>query len=134
MAELPICCNIFGAPPPFSSWTWDQAMAELPPFCSLGFGAPPPFSSWTWDQAMAELPPFCCHILVPLLLSHPGLGTRQWRSYHPSTFFSDVDILPNDIHILRRMSGGLPSFDKRQFQSSEPICGFRQLLRPQPAL
>ena len=138
----------FGAPPPFSSWTWDQAMAELPPFCHQLFtiGAPPHFSSWTWDQAMAELPPFC-HLffqlwcpssflildlgpgnggvttflssafhnwcpssflildlgpgnggvttflsffstLVPLLLSHPGLGTRQWWSYHPPTQFS----------------------------------------------
>ena len=46
-------------------------------------------------------------ILVPLLLSHPGLGTRQWRSYHPSTFNGDVDILLQDIPNLQGTSGGL---------------------------
>ena len=37
-------------------------------------------------------------ILVPLF-SHPGLGTRQWRNYYPSTFYGDVDILPRGILI-----------------------------------
>ena len=43
--------------------------------------------------AVVAFPPIS-FIKVPLLLSHPGLGTRQWRSYHPSTFVSDVDIYP----------------------------------------